>query len=237
MNPGGTMMTGTGVTSVNLRKNGIPVYIRAVSNMKLCVYYLKHTERVQRQPIANTINLVLVRSYCDQQRHEVGFKNTAEEPVINYKDCPQTLENSKEYLASKYGGAGATLDYVVHPDIGVKPEGEDPAEGYETVDQKITAKAPHTGQSFVNARFGTSCPIFLASTIVLYKSSLLWGSGMEGTLICSCLTTSLGPTMWEIWPVQQRPSSLGPFATVKRSVWPGKHMSGSTLNNIQSSMD
>jgi hypothetical protein len=53
-------------------------------------------ERVQRQPIANAINLVLVCSYRDQQHHEVGFKKTAEEPEINDKDWPGTLEKIKE---------------------------------------------------------------------------------------------------------------------------------------------
>jgi hypothetical protein len=85
-NPGGTVTTGTGETTVTSRNNGIPVSIRAVANLKLCVYYFKHMDRVQRRPIANTINLVLVRSYRDQQHHEVGFKKTAEEPEINDKD-------------------------------------------------------------------------------------------------------------------------------------------------------
>jgi hypothetical protein len=76
-NPGGTVTTGSGATRVTSHNNGIPVSIIAVDNLKLCVYYLKHMERVQRQPIANAINLVLVRSYRDQQRHEVGFKKTA----------------------------------------------------------------------------------------------------------------------------------------------------------------
>jgi hypothetical protein len=40
----------------------------------------------------------------------------------------------------------------VRPDIEVKPEAEDPAEGYETVDQDMTARAPHMGLSFVNDR-------------------------------------------------------------------------------------
>jgi hypothetical protein len=75
-NPGGTVTTGTGEKAVTSRNNGLPFSIREVSNLKLCVYYLKHMERVQRKPIANTINLVLVRSYRDQQRHDVGFKNT-----------------------------------------------------------------------------------------------------------------------------------------------------------------
>jgi hypothetical protein len=44
------------------------------------------------------------------------------------------------------------LDYVVRPDIAVKPEAEDPAEGYETVDQEMTARAPHTGRSFLDDR-------------------------------------------------------------------------------------
>jgi hypothetical protein len=59
-NPGETVTTGTGTTRVTSRNNGIPVSVRA-ANLKLCVYYLKHMERVQRQPVPNAINLVLVR--------------------------------------------------------------------------------------------------------------------------------------------------------------------------------
>jgi hypothetical protein len=149
-NPGGTVTTGTGNNRVTSRNNGIPVSIRAVENLKLCVYYLKHMERFQREPIPSAINLVLVRSYRDQQRHEVGFKKTSEEPEINEKDCPRTLEKIREYLASQYGVTGATLDYVVRAEVVVKPEGEDPPENYETVDQDMTARAPHTGRPFVN---------------------------------------------------------------------------------------
>jgi hypothetical protein len=123
-----------------------------VANLKFCVYYLKHMERVQHQPVPNAINLVLVRSYRDQQRHEVGFKKTAEEPEFNDKDWPRTLEKIKEYLAYQYGVTGATLDYVVRAEIAVKPEAEDPPENYETVDHEMTARAPHTGRPFVNNR-------------------------------------------------------------------------------------
>jgi hypothetical protein len=90
-NPGGTVTTGEGTSRFTLRNNGIPVSIRAVDKLKLCVYYLKYMERVQRKPVPNAINLVLVRSYWDQQCHEVGFKKTAEEPEINDKDWPRTL--------------------------------------------------------------------------------------------------------------------------------------------------
>jgi hypothetical protein len=96
--------------------------------------------------------LVWVRSYCDQQCHEVSLKKTAEEPEINDKYWARTLEKIKDYLASQYGVNGAILDYFVRPDIAVKPEMEDPAENYETVDQEMTARAPHTGRSFVDDR-------------------------------------------------------------------------------------
>jgi hypothetical protein len=152
-NPRGTVTTGSGTTAVTSRNNGIPVSVRAVDNLKLCVYYLNHMERFQHQPIDNAINLVLVRSYRDQQRHEVGFKNNAEEPEINDKYWPITLEKIKEYLASQYDVTGDTLDYVVRPYIAVKPEAEDPDEGYDTVDQEMKARAPHMGRSFVDDRY------------------------------------------------------------------------------------
>jgi hypothetical protein len=41
-NPGGTVTTGTGVTAVTSRYNVKHVYIRAMANLQLCVYYLKH---------------------------------------------------------------------------------------------------------------------------------------------------------------------------------------------------
>jgi hypothetical protein len=151
-NPGGNVTTGEGTSRVTSRNNGIFVSIRAVAKLKLCIYYLKHMQRVQRKPVPNAINLLLVCSYQDQQRHEVGFNKTAEEPEINDKDWPMTLEKIREYLASQYGVTGATLDYVVRAEISVKPEEEDPPENYETVDQEMTARAPHTGRPFVNYR-------------------------------------------------------------------------------------
>jgi hypothetical protein len=54
-NPGGTVMTGSGATRVTSRNNVIPVSIRAVASLRLCVYYLKHMERVHLQHIANAI--------------------------------------------------------------------------------------------------------------------------------------------------------------------------------------
>jgi hypothetical protein len=40
----------------------------------------------------------------------------------------------------------------VRLDIAAKPESEDPSEGYDTLDQEMTARAPHTGRAFVDDR-------------------------------------------------------------------------------------
>jgi hypothetical protein len=66
-NLGGTVTTGMGSSAVTLRSNGIPVSIRAVANLKLYIYYSKHMERFKHKPIANSINLTLLRRYCDHQ--------------------------------------------------------------------------------------------------------------------------------------------------------------------------
>jgi nitrogen regulatory protein PII len=148
-------------------------------------------EIVQGKPIVNTIILTLVRSYRDQQRHETIFKKTMEELVINDKDWPGTLETINEYLASQYGGTGATFDYLVRPDIAVKPEAEDHVDGYDTVDQEMNARAPHTGRAFVDYMRKVWDITFVTSTYALFTSSRVSEPGMEGTLICSCLTISL----------------------------------------------
>jgi hypothetical protein len=126
--------------------------IRAVANLKLCVYYQKHMERVQRKPVVTDIDLELVCSYRDQQRYEASFKKIVVEPVINDKYWHRTLENIKEYLASRYGGTGATLDYIVRTETTVKPEAEDQVEDYDKVDREMTARTPHSGRAFVNDR-------------------------------------------------------------------------------------
>jgi hypothetical protein len=88
---GGTVTVGTGNMVMTSCNNWIPVSIRAVTNPKLCVYYLDHMERVQCKPAVTDIDLELVRSYRDQQRYESSFKKTAVEAVINDKDWNHTL--------------------------------------------------------------------------------------------------------------------------------------------------
>jgi hypothetical protein len=67
--PGGTLTVGSRTAAVTSRNNGIPVSIRDVANLRLCIYYLRHMERVQRKPVLAFIDPELVRSSRDRPRH------------------------------------------------------------------------------------------------------------------------------------------------------------------------
>jgi hypothetical protein len=181
----------------------------------------------------------LVCSYRDQQRNEVGSKKTAEEHVINDKDWPRTLETIREYLASRYGVTGATLYYVVRPDIEVKPEAEDPDEGYETVDQEMTARAPHTRRSFLNDRhkvwdiMSNTCDKH--SFCVYIKPDLWTRNGRDAYILL--FDHFLEPNNVGNMSSAAETKLTGTLYNGERIVSPEKHMSGSILNNIQSSMD
>jgi hypothetical protein len=124
------------VTTPNV---GLQVFLRPENNLKLCVYFLKHMERVQCVPTAVSVTLEVVRGYREQQRYEEKFKKTAVEPEINDKDWPRTTESIREYLAAQYGAKGSTLDYVIRQEVEVRPHASDPSENYDTVDLEMTA--------------------------------------------------------------------------------------------------
>jgi hypothetical protein len=106
------------------------------------------------------------------------------------------------------------------------------------VEQEVKS-APHTGRSFLNDmrkvwEFISNICV-KHSCFVYITPALRTRNGRDAYMLL--FDHFLGPKMWGIWPVQQRPISLGPSRTEKRNVSPEKHMSGSILNNIQSSMD
>jgi hypothetical protein len=76
---GGSTTVGTGATAATSPHAGYAVYTRAESNSKLCVFYLKHQERVSRDPTAGVITLTLVRGY---QTSRSGMR-TSRRPRLN----------------------------------------------------------------------------------------------------------------------------------------------------------
>jgi hypothetical protein len=126
--PGGTVTVDTGNEAVTTPNVGLHVSLRAENNLKLCVYFLKHMERVQRVPTSASITLEVVRGYREQQQYEDSFKKTAVEPEINEKYWPRTMEIIREYFAAQYGVKGSTLDYVIRQEVEVKYHASDPSD-------------------------------------------------------------------------------------------------------------
>jgi hypothetical protein len=64
--PGGTLTVGYGIYTVTTPNVGLQISLRAENNLKLCVYFLQHMERVHRVPTAASITLEVVRGYREK---------------------------------------------------------------------------------------------------------------------------------------------------------------------------
>jgi hypothetical protein len=140
--PGGTTTVGTDYAAVTTPHDGYDVSIRVESNMKLCVFYLEHQERVFHKRTMDLIDLALVHSFRDWQKWEETFKMTTVEPMINDTDWPQVV--------SIMGAMGAPLTYVIVVDSIMTPAATDPVKSYLMVHQEMTYHALHKGESFIN---------------------------------------------------------------------------------------
>jgi hypothetical protein len=97
---------------------GIPVPQRAVMNIKLLVFWLKHQRRISRVPVISDVTVALVRKWRDQSVFEDDYQVTMTQPVLNYKDWPKTMEEIYEFLVANHGEQGNPLSYVIRPEGG-----------------------------------------------------------------------------------------------------------------------
>jgi hypothetical protein len=128
---------------------GHSVSIRAETNIKLEVFYLRHQSRISRIVSPASIALPFVRRVRSTKEYEENFKVTAEQPIINEKDWPRTMEAIHEFFGSVLGETGVPLAYVVRENVEIPP-GTDPLEGYITVAEEMIACAPHGNQAYAN---------------------------------------------------------------------------------------
>jgi hypothetical protein len=125
------------------------VYIRADTNLKMAVFYLRHQERISRIVAPASVALTVVRSLRSTKEYEENFKVTAEQPVINEKDWPRTMEAIREFFGSVLGETGVPLAYVVRENVEI-PTGTYLSEGYIEVAEEMIACAPHGNQAYAN---------------------------------------------------------------------------------------
>jgi hypothetical protein len=105
---------------------GHSVSIRSDTNLKLAVCYLHHQARISRIVAPAGVAITVVRRLCSTKEYEENFKVTADQPTINEKDWPRTMEATHEFFGSVLGETGVPLAYVVRENVEIPP-GTDPS--------------------------------------------------------------------------------------------------------------
>jgi hypothetical protein len=82
------------------------VSIRDETNIKLTVFYLRHQSRISKIVAPASVALTVVRSLLSAEEYEENFKVIAEQPVINEKYWPRTMEATRDLFGSVLGGMG-----------------------------------------------------------------------------------------------------------------------------------
>jgi hypothetical protein len=128
---------------------GHSVSIRSETNLKLAVFYLRHQARISRIVAPASVALTVVRYLRSTKEYEENFKVTDDQPVINKKDWPRTMDAIHEFFGSVLGETGLTLAYVIRENVEI-PLGTDPSERYITVAEEMIVCAPHGNQAYEN---------------------------------------------------------------------------------------
>jgi hypothetical protein len=79
---------------------GHSMSIRAETNFKLGVFYLRHQARISRIVLPVSIALTVVRRLRSTKEYEENFKVTAEQAIINEKYWPRTMEAIRDFFGS-----------------------------------------------------------------------------------------------------------------------------------------
>jgi hypothetical protein len=101
---------------------GHSVPIRDETNLKLAVFYLCHQARISRIVAPASVALTYMRLLSSTKEYEENFKVTAEQPIINKKDWPRTMEAIREFFGSVLGETGFHLAYVVRENVKISPD-------------------------------------------------------------------------------------------------------------------
>jgi hypothetical protein len=139
--PGGTIPNPGGAPGM-IPNPGIPVSLRAETNLKLASFWLRHQAKVSRTVAAADIMLAAVRLLRELKDSEDNADPKVDPPLINDKDWTKTMEAIEEHLRSHLGETNIPLSYVVREEVGM-PIDPDPSAGYSLIQDEMIRHAPH----------------------------------------------------------------------------------------------
>ena len=148
--PGGTIPNpnnGQGQPE-NIPNPGIPVSMRAESNLKLMCYYIRHKDRTSRSAYIPGITSASIRALRHLRDEEKAHKDPEDTPSIG-RDWAKNMEGIEEWLRRYIGVTGVPLSYVIRKEPNVRPTAQDPPGNYESHIEEMIARSPiRTGGTY-----------------------------------------------------------------------------------------
>lgn len=143
--PGGTILQADGTMVTN---PGIAVSHKALKNMQLLAFWLRHRGRISRPAEPGDITVEAIGALRQLKEREKTFMKPADKPKIDHKDWFKTMESIKEYLAQCPGLTKIPLAYVVRDEEAVPASATDPPIHYTSHQAEMIRRAPHGTDTF-----------------------------------------------------------------------------------------
>ena len=111
-NPGGTT---AGLTrgAPPLPNRGLAISMKAITNLKLACYYVRHQTQTSRPSNAPLITLQRIRRLRHLRTTEADYADPTDKVVINDTNWPKTLESLVLWITKHVGVTKAPLGYCL----------------------------------------------------------------------------------------------------------------------------
>ena len=144
--PGGMIANPTG-RGAQIAAPGCGVSMRAITNLKLACYFIRHQTRTSRMYTPATVTLARVRELRPLKDEELAYKVPTDKVSIDDKNWPKTLESLQIWISKHLGVTKAPLGYVIRNDV-TAPEDPDLRTGqhrsqYGSHHEEMLARCPH----------------------------------------------------------------------------------------------
>ena len=126
---------------------GCGVSMRAITNLKLACYFIRHQARTSRDCDPASVTLARVRELRPLRVSELAYAVPTDPIIINDKNWPKTLESLSLWIARHQGVSKAPLGYIIR-NSDVSPVDPDPRMGvvgsqYVSHHEEMLARCPH----------------------------------------------------------------------------------------------
>ena len=111
--PGGTVPNPAGRAGATMAAPGCVISMRAITNLKLACYFVRHQTRTSRACTPADVTLARVRELRPLKASEADYSTPTEKLTITDKNWPKTLESLGLWISKHLGVTKAPLGYIL----------------------------------------------------------------------------------------------------------------------------